>query len=1034
MSAEPSLTKTQSEVDTAKRQPHRRRTSLLNLRRFSTSPFPFGTAELARVSDEHKGGEVLREMGGLESLASSIGSHPERGITGDPEHQIPLRKKIFGTNTVREPPRKTYLNLLWEALKDTTLIILSVAAVVSLGLSFASSSKQAYPCDDFNPHNKTEAVEGGSQAEFLESIAILAAVVIVSNVTATNDYSKERQFRKLNEASRSTDVVQVIRGGRRSEIHTRDIVVGDVVLLTVGDKVPADGVVTTSEGFSCDESSLTGEPDLQKKPISKYMKAGALVSEGYGQFIVTAVGEHTDSGKAMALLSAEEPDPTPLQNKLDRMATQIGKLGLSFAAITFLSVVIRFIICRNQETGKFKGSELKILLNYIILAITIVVVSIPEGLPLAVTISLAYSMKQMMEDQNLVRKLEACETMGGATNICSDKTGTLTENRMTVTEAHVFGQFQKPIPNRSAIPVPPPVLDVLIESLAINTLDASYVQLSKNGIWEFRGNKTECALLVMCQDLGGEFAQIREGIVRKKQRLRSVPFTSDRKRMTTVVGLEDKYRVHTKGAAEIVLGLCTQMVDPNGQVVPLDAAMLETYKTNIQNLARTGLRTICIGYKEIPSSPGDHVANVAAFSEEFMERDLIMIAIAGIKDPVRASVPAAVASCKRAGITVRMVTGDNLDTARHIARECGILDDTGIAMEGGEFRELSHEGLLEILPRLQVLARSKPTDKYILVSKLRELGEVVAVTGDGTNDAPALKEADVGLAMGITGTDIAKKASDIIILDDNFSSIVKSVMWGRNVYDSVRKFLQFQLTVNMGALAIAYVGAVVNSRSPLSPVQLLWVNLIMDTLAALALATERPSPDLLLRQPYGRYDSLVSARMWMNIVGQAFLQISILLIMLFHGNQIFATEERHLSGNRKTDVTYTMVFNTFVFLQLFNEINARRLDTKLNIFAGFFSNSLFVGVLILTIILQVLIVEFGGDFFQVTQLTGPQFMISFAIGAASVPWGAMMKFINIEVIVANYERRQSQQKVNTLNSANGASSPLSKTEIEMPTQ
>eukprot|EP00299_Pterocystis_sp_00344_P007852 c2733_g1_i1.p1 GENE.c2733_g1_i1~~c2733_g1_i1.p1 ORF type:complete len:631 (-),score=111.83 c2733_g1_i1:41-1933(-) len=614
-------------------------------------------------------------------------------------------------------------------------------------------------------------------------------------------------------------------------------------------------------------------------------------------------------------------------------------------------------------------------------------------------------MRRMMKDQNLVRKLAACETMGGATNICSDKTGTLTENRMTVVKAVLFGQYLDSIPSRN-VSISSKIFEsvssfaVLLQGLATNTSHSSFARLvlKPHETWESLGNKTECALLILCHELGGDFTILRE----QYPSLRTLPFNGDRKRMTSVIALDSHtVRVHTKGAAELVLGLCTRHVTAMG-VQPLDDTARTILLDRIASMTCSGLRTICLAYKDISVPAGQDSLNfVSLLEEEKIENDLVLLGLVGIKDPVRPSVPSAVQSCKLAGITVRMVTGDNIETAKHIARECGILDPHGIAMEGSEFRTLSKERLHAILPRLQVLARSKPMDKFILVHALRELGEVVAVTGDGTNDAPALKEADVGLSMG-TGTDVAKKASDIIILDDNFTSIVRAVMWGRNVYDSIRKFLQFQLTVNVSAICIAFIGAVANSRSPLTPVQLLWVNLIMDTFAALALATELPSPKLLQRPPHGRYDSLVSRRMWINVIGQSCLQIAVLCFMLFAGEYVYLSDID--SATHRRDINYTMIFNAFVMLQLTNEFNCRKLTTEFNIFEGVLSHSLFLIVMIGTLIVQVILVEAGGEAFSTVQLHAKHYFISLAFSTLSWPWGVLLKQIPENLLISVFAR------------------------------
>jgi Ca2+-transporting ATPase len=463
--------------------------------------------------------------------------------------------------------------------------------------------------------------------------------------------------------------------------------------------------------------------------------------------------------------------------------------------------------------------------------------------------------------------------------------------------------------------------------------------------------------------------------------------------MSTIVKLDpaDKYRIFTKGASEIVLGLCTSYITNDMQRVAIDQEVKRDLNAQIEDMAQKGLRTICIAYAELPEHDEGWV-------DQPPEHDLTCIALVGIKDPVRPEVPRAVRQCQRAGIMVRMVTGDNLATARTIARECGILTD-GIAMEGHEFRALTEQQMDRILPTLQVLARSTPIDKHTLVKRLKENGEVVAVTGDGTNDAPALNEAHVGLAMGIAGTDVAKEASDIIILDDNFSSIVSAVLWGRCVFDNIRKFLQFQLTINLVALTTAFLAAVTGRGLPLKTVQLLWVNLIMDTLAALALGTETPTPDLLDRKPYGSKERLISPIMIRNIIVQFSFQLFLLLGLLYAGPELLHLPYQDDDSDDPNKLTLdTMVFNTFVFLQIFNEFNARLVTNSLNPFKGVFKNFIFVGIIIVTAILQALIVEFGGSFIETTHLTAAQWGICLLLGLLSIPLGFIQRLIPVDNI------------------------------------
>jgi Ca2+-transporting ATPase len=683
------------------------------------------------------------------------------------------------------------------------------------------------------------------------------------------------------------------------------------------------------------------------------------------------------------MLLQKPAEDTPLQVKLEHLADQIAKFGLAAAAAIFVSLVGKLLFQVWMGRVPLDVEVFNHIVKYIITSITVVVVAVPEGLPLAVTIALAYSMTKMLQDNNLVRHLEACETMGGSTTICSDKTGTLTTNRMTVVRAYAAGQVCDSAERLRDI-LGPDAAQLLWQGIAVNSTATEAT--NDKGVVEFVGSKTECALLGLLKTLGIDYLKLRDSI--RKTKL--IPFSSARKRMSTVARVPDGEFVFSKGASEIVLARCSH-ITTGKEIVPMTDAMREEVTKTISTFASQTLRTICLAYRPV-SPDGDAKALDPAAPEELgetLEDRLIMLCIVGIKDPLRDEVPIAVRECKTAGIVVRMVTGDNIDTARAIASECGILTD-GVIIEGPKFRALSEREREEIAPKLQVMARSSPTDKYMLVQALKRRGHVVAVTGDGTNDAPALKEANVGFAMGIAGTEVSKEASDIILMDDNFGSIVKAAMWGRNVYDSIRKFLQFQLTVNFVAVLLAFIGAITSTHGepPLKPVQLLWVNLIMDTMAALALATDVPSPDLLKRKPYGKNDSLITPRMYANIIGQALFQLTVNLVVLYLGPAIFNVAPESVEH-------MTCVFNVFVICQLFNEINSRMLAGEFNVFAGFFRNTIFVAILAFTAVAQYLITEFGGDFTSTRPLSLRQWMTCVGIAALGVPVGMLIKLIPV---------------------------------------
>lgn len=681
------------------------------------------------------------------------------------------------------------------------------------------------------------------------------------------------------------------------------------------------------------------------------------------------------------------------------------------SAITVLILVVLFLV----DTFWIQGLPwikdctpiyIQFFVKFFIIGVTVLVVAVPEGLPLAVTISLAYSVKKMMKDNNLVRHLDACETMGNATAICSDKTGTLTMNRMTVVQVFIAGRHFKKVPEPDLIPGN--IMNLLVTGIGVNCAYTSKIMSAEKegGLPRQVGNKTECALLGFVTDLRKDYQAIRCEYPEEKL-YKVYTFNSVRKSMSTVLKNSDgSYRMFSKGASEILLKKCCKILTSNGDAKhfrPTDRDDMVTQV--IEPMASEGLRTICLAYRDFLVSDGEPDWD----NEGDILTGLTCICVVGIEDPVRPEVPDAIKKCQRAGITVRMVTGDNINTARAIATKCGILHigDDFLCLEGKEFNrrirnelgEIEQERLDKVWPKLRVLARSSPTDKHTLVkgiidSTVLEQRQVVAVTGDGTNDGPALKKADVGFAMGIAGTDVAKEASDIILTDDNFSSIVKAVMWGRNVYDSISKFLQFQLTVNVVAVIVAFTGACITQDSPLKAVQMLWVNLIMDTFASLALATEPPTESLLLRKPYGRNKPLISRTMMKNILGHAVYQLTIIFTLLFAGEQIFDIDSgRNAPLHAPPSEHYTVVFNTFVLMQLFNEINARKIHGERNVFEGIFNNIIFCSILFGTFIIQFVIVQFGGKPFSCVGLSVEQWLWCVFLGFGSLLWGQVISTV-----------------------------------------
>uniref|UniRef100_A0A8C6VFK8 Calcium-transporting ATPase n=1 Tax=Naja naja TaxID=35670 RepID=A0A8C6VFK8_NAJNA len=1002
--------------------------------------------------------------GGVHNICKRLKTSPIEGLSGNPA-DLEKRRQAFGQNFIPPKKAKTFLQLVWEALQDVTLIILEIAAIISLGLSFY------HPPDGDNEicgEAKGSAEdEGEAQAGWIEGAAILFSVIIVVLVTAFNDWSKEKQFRGLQSRIEQEQKFTVIRKGQVIQIPVAEIVVGDIAQIKYGDLLPADGILIQGNDLKIDESSLTGESDQVKKSLDKdpMLLSGTHVMEGSGRMVVTAVGINSQTGIIFTLLGAGEGDEekkvkkgkktgapenrnkaktqdgvaleiqplksqegveneekekkkvkvpkkekSVLQGKLTRLAVQIGKAGLIMSAITVIILVLYFVIDTFGIQGRSWLAEctpiyIQYFVKFFIIGVTVLVVAVPEGLPLAVTISLAYSVKKMMKDNNLVRHLDACETMGNATAICSDKTGTLTMNRMTVVQAYVGDTHYRQIPDPEAIL--PKVLDLIVNGVSINSAYTSKIlpPEKEGGLPRQVGNKTECGLLGFVLDLKQDYQAVRSEVPEEKL-YKVYTFNSVRKSMSTVLKNQDgSFRMYSKGASEIILRKCTKILDKNGETRLFKVKDRdEMVKKVIEPMACQGLRTICLAYRDFPAG-----VEPDWDAENEILSDLTCITVVGIEDPVRPEVPEAIQKCQRAGITVRMVTGDNINTARAIATKCGILlpGEDFLCLEGKEFNrlirnekgEVEQEQLDKIWPKLRVLARSSPTDKHTLVkgiidSTVGEQRQVVAVTGDGTNDGPALKKADVGFAMGIAGTDVAKEASDIILTDDNFTSIVKAVMWGRNVYDSISKFLQFQLTVNVVAVIVAFTGACITQDSPLKAVQMLWVNLIMDTFASLALATEPPSESLLLRRPYGRNKPLISRTMMKNILGHAVYQLTIIFTLLFAGEIFFDIDSgRNVPLHSPPTEHYTIVFNTFVMMQLFNEINARKIHGERNVFEAIFRNPIFCTVVLGTFVAQIIIVEFGGKPFSCSGLTLSQWFWCIFIGVGELLWGQLISTI-----------------------------------------
>jgi P-type Ca2+ transporter type 2C len=857
-------------------------------------------------------------------------------LVGISQSEVNKMREKHGSNALPPPPAKHWFKILFEIAQDKTIIILGIAAFISIGIALYLN----------------EAVYEGS--------GIVIAILIAVAVGFASEFRSNRSFHKLLEESEKIRA-KIIRDGKFHTISSDDIVVNDIVLLETGDKIPADGEVVHFIELSCDTSMITGETNSFYPQNEEKVYRGYTILSGEGAMKVTSVGIKTEMGKIQEAL-ATDPEPTPLQERLSELADKIGMGGFIAAVIIFIGLLIRnyFFGSVSFASPKFY----KTILDAFIVSVTIVVVAVPEGLPLAVTLSLALNMRRMAKDKNLVRTLAASETLGAATVICSDKTGTLTLNKMRI---RAFWTPDTGIVDGDKLPDEIVETEIFKNLLSINS--TAHLE-ETNGVLDYVGNPTEGSMLLYLNSKDINYLEIRES----SEVITRLPFSSSRKMMSTFIELDDLPVVIVKGAPEkIVERSITCGTTISGEKFAIDSRIDEINKV-IKECALNGERVLALAYKSVDKDV-----------KIIEETNLNLWGFAIIRDPVREEVYKAINECRTAGIEVKMVTGDNPLTAQSISKELGLIQEGDIILEGDEFEKMDDDAIKEILPKLRILARSRPQDKFRLVSLLKEVGEVVAVTGDGTNDAPAMKKADVGVAMGVAGTEVAKEASDIILLDDNFKSIVKGVLWGRSLNANIRKFLQFQLTVNVAALSIAFVGSLIGGRSPLTAVQLLWVNLIMDTLAAVGLGLEPPDENLLNQKPPKRDFALITKSMWYMIIGMG-LYTFIALMFLYHWNFLGEgppQQREHLS----------VIFTTFVFIQVFNEINARSIDGIKNPFSGLLQSRGFLSILVLIIIIQILLTQFGGRLFQTYPLSLLTWVKIIGFSLTSLLAGSFIRFI-----------------------------------------
>ena len=843
--------------------------------------------------------------------------------------EVEESRRRNGVNVLTPPEKEPVWLLFLRKFKDPLIIVLMIAGVFSIGIS----------CYEYWGLHDGPGV-------FFEPVGIFIAILLATGLAFYFENKADKEFALLNQVN-DDDPVQVVRNGNVTSVPKKDIVVGDIVLLNTGEEVPADGILKEAVSLNVDESSLTGEPICHKTVVeaefdkdatfpSNEVMRGTKVMEGHGVMLVTAVGDSTENGKVFTASQIDDSVKTPLNEQLERLGALITRIAYTIAALIIVGRMTLFFF----NTPDFDFVEmLTFLLQTIMIAITLIVVSVPEGLPMAVTLALALSMRKMLKTNNLVRKMHACETMGATTVICTDKTGTLTQNRMQVAQFDFFGN--------------PPV-EILYEGIAVN----STAQLDTSGDKvEVLGNPTEGALILWLKERGADYRHFRE----KAQVLDELPFSTERKYMATVVKSGSGQRIlYVKGAPEIVFDMCRDTAGVSRAMI--DARLLE-----FQNQA---MRTLGFAYQILKD--GDATIE----DRKIVAGNLTFLGVVAISDPVRADVPQAVAEVLDAGIEVKIVTGDTPGTAKEIGRQIGLWDDSRDGdrniITGVEFAELSDEQLLSRVKDIKIIARARPMDKKRLVESLQQLYEVVAVTGDGTNDAPALKAAQVGLSMG-DGTSVAKEASDITIIDNSFTSIGRAVMWGRSLYRNIQRFILFQMTVNVAATLIVLCGAFMGLQSPLTVTQMLWVNLIMDTFAAMALASLPPSRTVMKEKPRKRSAFIINPDMWKSIIGVGGLFFAFLIVILYyfeHTPLTSLTEIGKLAVGANTGLSpyeLSLFFTIFVFLQFWNMFNAKAFETGRS--ALHFSNCKgFLSIAAFIFIGQILIVTIGGEFFNVTPL------------------------------------------------------------------
>lgn len=841
-----------------------------------------------------------------EELLAKTGTDNEKGL--NPE-QVEKSRSTYGTNSFVRQSHESLAKRIWDASTEPMLVMLIFAAIITLAV------------------NITRYFTGG-EYNFLECVGIFAAIALSVVITIITEGKSAKAFETLNKINEDT-LIKVIRNGEPQLITQKEIVVGDIIMIETGDKIVADGRLFSSNDLSVDESALTGESLPVKKdaefvcqkstPVAEranMLYSGCFVSAGNGQMLVTGVGNDTEFGQIAQELSSIEKTTTPLQEKLDKLGKQITVLGASAAAIVFAIEVLQFVM--NGQLN------LDTVSDAFITSIVLIVAAVPEGLPTIVAVSLALNIIKMSKENALVKKMIACETIGCVNIICSDKTGTLTENRMTVQKIYTGGELIDPEQLKD---------EMLLKNYCIN----SNANISEeDGSWSFIGNPTEGSLLAAAAKAGVDYQELRQAA----DIVRVFPFSSQNKDMSTIVRENGKEILYVKGNPEKIISLCTGISEEEKEK---NFHLMEEF----QNKAG---RLLAFAHKELEGQYNDE-------EQDEVEQGLIYDGFVVISDPLSPDVYESIRNCRSAGIEVKMLTGDNIRTARAIANELHMLDDDHIAVEAADIEKLTDEELKEALKKIQVIARSTPLVKMRVVKLLKEQGNVVAVTGDGINDAPAIKHADVGIAMGIAGTDVTKEASDMVLLDDSFSTIIKAVQWGRGIYENFKRFIQFQLTVNVSSVVVVICSILAGFSAPFTALELLWINIIMDGPPALTLGLEPIRPDLLKHKPTRRNENIISKKMLLRIFVNGIF-ISVIFMLQHFKNFLGAAPEEEA----------TVLFTLFVLFQLFNAFNCRELDDT-PMFKNLLKNKLMLGVFLLVLILQGIITQFGAAVFETVPLS-----------------------------------------------------------------